>query len=601
MNANGRLAFWAVVCVLVAGWSAGTSAKIIYVDIDAREEGTGASWADACRYLQTALIAAAAGDEIRVAQGLYRPDQGVPERPPVRGRRAGAIEMAAIGSPLDVFSLKNGVALLGGFAGFGTVDPNARDPQRYETVLTGDLRGNDVDFWEPGSPMYEYLLSDNSLVVVQCLVVDATTLLDGFVVTSGVNSNFLNQGGSPRVANCVFRKGVHGALRCEGGQPTLTNCTFQENSSPQFLGGAVYVTGAHLNLTKCRFLDNWAAQEGGALCSTSSDLTLTGCTFERNIGSAGGALHQTAGTLMLVDCTFEGNTAQEGGAVAFAAERVSMTRCLFRKNVALGSGGALQNGGASLTLDQCTFLGNRGGRGGALHTSRMTVAKTASGFATTMTHCICAGNYAFDAGGAVYCDQVELTVRSSTFTGNRAGRVATIAWTDVGAAAAAYPTTLENCIVWDGGSSLGPVLSTRAPRSASQVTTAPNVVVRYSDVQGGWLGEGNSNIDPAFAASGWWVDPDYPGVPTEDYPDAIWIEGDCHLKSQAGRWDPVRADWVLDLVTSPCIDAGDPASPVADEPEPNGGRINMGACGGTPEASKSYPEPQTPGPSIIRR
>jgi hypothetical protein len=53
------------------------------------------------------------------------------------------------------------------------------------------------------------------------------------------------------------------------------------------------------------------------------------------------------------------------------------------------------------------------------------------------------------------------------------------------------------------------------------------------------------------------------------------------LKSQAGRWDPNSESWVVDDVTSPCIDAGDPNSPVAEEREPNGGRINMGACGGT--------------------
>jgi len=41
-------------------------------------------------------------------------------------------------------------------------------------------------------------------------------------------------------------------------------------------------------------------------------------------------------------------------------------------------------------------------------------------------------------------------------------------------------------------------------------------------------------------------------------------------------------------VTSPCIDAGDPMSPIDHEPFPNGGRINMGAYGGTAEASKSY-------------
>ncbi len=64
--------------------------------------------------------------------------------------------------------------------------------------------------------------------------------------------------------------------------------------------------------------------------------------------------------------------------------------------------------------------------------------------------------------------------------------------------------------------------------------------------------------------------------------------GDLHLKSQAGRWDPNSESWVQDVVTSPAIDAGDPASPIGLEPFPNGGIINMGAYGGTEEASKSY-------------
>jgi hypothetical protein len=39
------------------------------------------------------------------------------------------------------------------------------------------------------------------------------------------------------------------------------------------------------------------------------------------------------------------------------------------------------------------------------------------------------------------------------------------------------------------------------------------------------------------------------------------------------------------LPTSPCIDAGDPADDYSLEPEPNGGRIDMGAYGNTPEAT----------------
>ena len=61
--------------------------------------------------------------------------------------------------------------------------------------------------------------------------------------------------------------------------------------------------------------------------------------------------------------------------------------------------------------------------------------------------------------------------------------------------------------------------------------------------------------------------------------------GDYHLKSAAGRWN--GSAWVTDAVASPCIDAGDPASAYANEPAPNGGRINLGCYGNTGEASKS--------------
>lgn len=63
--------------------------------------------------------------------------------------------------------------------------------------------------------------------------------------------------------------------------------------------------------------------------------------------------------------------------------------------------------------------------------------------------------------------------------------------------------------------------------------------------------------------------------------------GDFHLKSTAGRWN--GSSWVKDKVTSPCIDAGDPSASYADEPSPNGNRVNLGVYGNTAEASKSGP------------
>ncbi len=63
--------------------------------------------------------------------------------------------------------------------------------------------------------------------------------------------------------------------------------------------------------------------------------------------------------------------------------------------------------------------------------------------------------------------------------------------------------------------------------------------------------------------------------------------GDYHLLSRRGRYWPQHQLWVMDDVTSPCIDAGDPNDNPASEKIPNGARINMGAYGGTKYASMS--------------
>lgn len=69
-------------------------------------------------------------------------------------------------------------------------------------------------------------------------------------------------------------------------------------------------------------------------------------------------------------------------------------------------------------------------------------------------------------------------------------------------------------------------------------------------------------------------------------PEFADYEGDdFHLRSRGGRW--TGTEWAADSTTSPLVDAGDPAERVADEPWENGGRVNVGLYGGTPEASKA--------------
>ncbi len=101
----------------------------------------------------------------------------------------------------------------------------------------------------------------------------------------------------------------------------------------------------------------------------------------------------------------------------------------------------------------------------------------------------------------------------------------------------------------------------------SMVDTASNIVVGDGAVT--WETE-SLDLEPCFARLGDWEMP-----------------GDYHLRSEVGRWDPNSMSWTRDEVTSLGIDAGDAASDWSRELWPHGKRINLGAYGGTPEASLS--------------
>jgi len=193
---------------------------------------------------------------------------------------------------------------------------------------------------------------------------------------------------------------------------------------------------------------------------------------------------------------------------------------------------------------------------------------------------IISGNFAkgdefLSAGGGLYgCDGL---IRNNLITGNWTGKGGGLfkcngkitnctICNNVGGGVFWCAGSITNCIIWANGDDLYHSTAT------------------FSCIEDIDQDKGNIHEDPCFVDPGYW-DPN--GTP--DYPyDDFWIDGDYHLKSQAGTWDANEGRWGIDEVTSPCIDAGDPMSPIRLEPFPNGGIINMGAYGGTAEASKSY-------------
>ncbi len=444
---------------------------IVYVDSDATGANDGTNWPNAYNFLQDGLADAnftGVCKEIRVGSGIYTPDSN-------------SSHPNGTGNRYATFKLVNGVSVKGGYAGFGAPNPNVRDIELYETILSGDLAGNDRDVNEIRELLNDPCRADNSYQVVTGSGVYPHAVLDGFTIIGG-NAN-------DTAVDSPYRVG--GGMYNFTGKPIVTNCTFNNNGAEE--GGGMFNFGNSPALTNCKFSGNYALT-GGGMCNIESSLILTDCIFSVNGADAnGGGMYNFESSSTVTNCTFSGNSALTGGGMGNVESNLILTDCVFRFNQAEANGGGMSNKQRSyLTLTHCIFSGNSATNGNAM---------------------------CFESNNQQSPSQVQA----------------------------------DNSIFWNEG---------------NEIWNNDNSVINitYSDVHGGWPGQGNIDGDPRFADTN---------------------NSDYHLKSEAGRWDVSTKTWVRDAVTSPCIDAGNPNSDWTAELWPNGERINMGIYGGTAEASMS--------------
>jgi len=458
-------------------WCFTTEAQTIYVDVDAVGANNGASWENAYNFLQDALIEADTAlkpVEIHVAEGIYKPDRSTSD-PNGSGSRGAS------------FVLINGVTIKGGYAGIGEPDPNARDIEAYETILSGDLDGNDVDVNDPTDLLDEPTRSENSYHVLIGSGTDANAVLDGFKIIGG-NAEGANYGG-----------GVYN----NNGRPTIISCIFSENSAGRSGGGMFNNSQSHPTVTNCTFTLNAAYSGGGMQNLDFGKPMLTNCTFIRNLsyGRAGGGI--CGGYGRIISCTFTGNSANKyGGGLADCGGLIS--DCTITGNSAGISGGGFDYVQANPgVLINCIINGNTSGdEGGGIYFRPPTIPPPPLGDSTypsypmiVITNCTVSGNVTGGDGGGIF----------TSF-----GR-----------------SLLTNCILWGN--------------TPDQVY-GDITMVTYSVVQGGYIGLGNIDADPCFVDFGEWdlrltsdspcIDagdnnaPNLPAIDIDGHPRII--DGDCN-------------------------------------------------------------------------
>jgi hypothetical protein len=460
----------------LAGASVAPGQSTWYVDDDAAPGGLGTSWSSPFDDLQDALDVAGGSDSIHVAGGTYVPSALYDPNDP---------------SPIDprnaTFRLVASVGIYGGYAGAANPgDPGQRDIDAYETILSGDLAGNDgPDFANN---------EENSYHVVYAFGPTVTARLDGLTLTAG-NANH---------PDAPHRDGG-GITVFAGAAPTFENCTLWENAG--YMGAGLYINASTPTVTGCVFEGN-VADWGGGANNSGADTVYTDCVFTGNASNNdGGGMRNVGGANPSVtDCAFSNNsaTASGGGLTNVDTCNPTLVGCDFSNNQAVVSGGAVINTTTcSPTLVDCTFTANTtDGFAGGVHNTINS--------SPTLINCVFDGNSALDSGGAMLCHEYsnavltnclfvdngssanggaivarfasDPVITNSTFSGNTAGG------NGGGVFVKNTAPTFTNCVIWGD-----------TPQAVYNDGGSP--VITYSDIEGGWAGTGNIDADPGLTAS----------------------------------------------------------------------------------------------------
>jgi predicted outer membrane repeat protein len=286
---------------------------------------------------------------------------------------------------------------------------------------------------------------------------------------------------------------------------------------------------------------DYATIQAGIDASTNADTVLVQPgTYVENISYNGKRIILGSLFLTTLDTTYISSTIIDGNAggrvVTFENGEDSTTvLCGFTitNGLADHGGGIYCNNGASPSLEHLMITGNTANSyGGGIYCSNVcnpslknitisgNIADYGGGISCAssspnLKNVEITGNNASYYGGAINCESSNLVLESVTISDNIAGNGG-------GGIYCGGTPSLINSIMWNN-----------SPQEID--LGSGSILVTYSDIQGGWTGTGNIDSDPLFV-------------------DAT--NGDYHLTEN-----------------SPCIDAGDPTSPL----DPDNSIVEMGA------------------------
>ena len=273
-----------------------------------------------------------------------------------------------------------------------------------------------------------------------------------------------------------------------------------EGAYPDVRGGGIWIDDCMVWIRHCVIAHNY--------------------THNANYNGSGGGIFMENSQSVIETCHFIDNLADNGGGICVGSgSNPTIQLCTFEDNEVYSSGGGIYvSANAEATICFNTFENNQSNGifgGGAIN---LWCATWLYGTTATVYSNLIIDNHAAGSGGGIYSRYDGSFMYNNTIAGNSAnagGGIYVLTYSYL-------PPTIYNSIVWGNTASVGPQIYLDP-----QTSSAANIT--YCDVEGGWQGMGNFDDDPLFATG---------------------ADGNYYLSHIACGQN----------FTSPCVDAGDPAS-----------------------------------------
>jgi parallel beta-helix repeat protein/predicted outer membrane repeat protein len=300
----------------------GSTAKVLRVDSGADGAADGETWADAFVDLQNALEAAQSGDEIWIAEGIYKPSSEA--------------------NPESTFRLKSGLAIYGGFTGSESIRAERNpDPATNSTVLSGDSLGNDSEDLASRA--------DNSLSVVSAFDLNQPATLGGLTIMSG--------------GSLASSTGSGGGINTRDSSVILKGIRIIDNHGRG--GGGCSLYDSTITLENCTFESNESGERGGGIHSFRSQISITTCRFEGNASESGGGAYLQESNVLATDLSFLKNHGRNGGAIYADGSQIALWNSMLAENgneddpgSFVGRGGGINSRQCDFQITNCAFVGN---------------------------------------------------------------------------------------------------------------------------------------------------------------------------------------------------------------------------------------------------